>query len=108
MMGKMQRDKGARVEREIVNILKNAGIDAKRVPLSGSSWMKGDILIQDIYRCESKARKSGFKQIYSWLSDNDFLFLKANNKKHLVVMDIETFIKIISAKTFAEGEDGHK
>ena len=43
-MGKMQRDKGARFEREIVHKLEFHDIKAKRVPLSGSTWLKGDVI----------------------------------------------------------------
>ena len=95
-MGKMQRNKGNRVEREIVNYLKDNGIPAKRVPLSGAAeGFKGDIIIDGSLRAEVKARKDGFKQIYDWLEGNDYLFIKANRKKVLVVMPIEDFIKLL-------------
>ena len=94
-MGRMQRNKGNRVEREIVNYLKENGIPAKRVPLSGSAnGFKGDIIIDGNLKAEVKARKDGFKQIYDWLEGNDYLFIKANRKPVLVVMTIEEFIKL--------------
>jgi Holliday junction resolvase len=40
MPGKHSRNKGAAYEREIVNYLKDNGIEAERVPLSGA--MKGN------------------------------------------------------------------
>ena len=43
-MGKMQKDKGARFEREIVKQLDLHEIEAKRVPLSGATWLKGDVI----------------------------------------------------------------
>ena len=95
-MSKMQRDKGNRVEREIVNFLKEKGIEAKRVPLSGAAeGFKGDIIIDGCLRAEVKARKDGFKQLYQWLEGNDYLFIKANRKKVLVVMTIDEFIKLL-------------
>ena len=95
-MGKMQRNKGSRVEREIVNYLKDNGIPAKRVPLSGAAeGFKGDIIIDGSLRAEVKARKDGFKQIYDWLEGNDYLFIKANRKPVLVVMEIDEFIRLI-------------
>ena len=95
-MGKMQRNKGNRVEREIVNYLKENGIPAKRVPLSGAAeGFKGDIIIDGSLRAEVKARKDGFKQIYEWLEGNDYLFIKANRKPVLVVMEISEFIKLL-------------
>ena len=36
-MGRMSRTKGGRVERELVNKLKESGIAAERVPLSGAA-----------------------------------------------------------------------
>ena len=47
-MSKMQRDKGKRFEREVVNTLKESGFyGAKRIPLSGlQEGFKGDVLIQ--------------------------------------------------------------
>ena len=47
-MSKMQRDKGKRFEREVVNSLKEAGFyDAKRIPLSGlQEGFKGDIKLR--------------------------------------------------------------
>ena len=48
-MSKMQRDKGKRFEREVVNTLKESGFfDAKRIPLSGlQEGFKGDILLKE-------------------------------------------------------------
>ncbi|WP_010094503.1 hypothetical protein [Ornithinibacillus scapharcae] len=89
-MGKMQRDKGARVEREIVKML-----NGKRVPLSGAtSYAKGDVEAYGM-TFEVKARKDGFKQIYGWLEgeDVDALVIKADRKEPLVVLPISTFKK---------------
>lgn len=101
-MSRMQRDKGNRVEREIVKYLKENGLQAKRVPLSGAAdGFKGDILIGNL-KAEVKARKDGFKQIYNWLEDNDVLFLKANRKKVLAVIDIDFFIKLLKESDIAK------
>jgi len=114
-MGRQQREKGARVERELVNKLKEAGIEAKRVPLSGAAeGFKGDILIERKpsitagvfddaqifgeksgyeWRVEVKSRKggAGFKVIQDWLGDNDVLILKRNGVDPLVVLPFEHF-----------------
>jgi Holliday junction resolvase len=92
-MGKMQRTKGARVEREIAKYL-----NGKRVPLSGAtSYAKGDVEAYGM-KFEVKARKDGFKQIYQWLGDNDGLIIKADRKEALVCIPISTF------KELMEGE----
>jgi len=92
-MSKMQRDKGARVEREIVQKFKEIGLWAEKVPLSGAAGgsFSGDILVED-YRVEVKARKdgTGFKLLYRWLGDNDFLVCKQDRTEPLVVMTIQT------------------
>lgn len=68
-MSKMQRNKGARIERELVAQLKSEGWQAMRVPLSGATtYAKGDVDVWDEtgfrFNIEVKARKDGFKQLY--------------------------------------------
>lgn len=93
-MGKSQRDKGARVEREIAKLL-----DGERVPLSGAtSYAKGDVEAYGM-TFEVKARKDGFKQIYGWLDgeDVDALVIKADRKQPLVVLPISSFKNIMDS-----------
>lgn len=82
-MGKSQRDKGARAERELAKLL-----GGERVPLSGAAGgsYKGDVVVPYLGTGECKARKNGFKQLYDWLTDRDFLALKADRKEWLVVL----------------------
>ena len=94
-MGKSQRDKGARFEREIVKKLNEAGISAKRVPLSGATWMKGDLLIGkdgDEEVAELKKRGNGFKQLYVWLDDHRYLIVAADRKEPLIVQRLEDWV----------------
>lgn len=105
-MGKLSRDKGARKEREVVHLCKNAGIHAERVPLSGAmefrNTRKTDVDVyangkdEPPYVCEVKARKSGegFVTIENWLGDADALFLCRDRKKPLVVLPFERFIEL--------------
>jgi len=99
--GKPSRDKGLRVEREIVNSLKESGINAERVPLSGAAGgsFSGDIRIEgdgDEFLAEVKARKNGdgFKTLEGWLGENDFLFLKKNKTPPTVLMPWAVFIDL--------------
>lgn len=89
-MGKMQRRKGAVVERELVAKLKEAGIPAERVPLSGGAGgsFTGDIIVASKWKAEVKARKNGagFKVLEDWLGSNDMLLLKRNHADPLVVL----------------------
>jgi len=98
-MGKMQRDKGNRFERTIVNVFKAFDIPAQRVPLSGATeYAKGDIEItiqEKIYRIECKARGTGFKQLYTWIDGNDLLVIKADRQPALVVIPLEQFCQLV-------------
>ena len=96
-MGKASRDKGARREREIVELL-NAinGVHAERVPLSGAAGgsYAGDIQIitaGEQLIAEVKARKNGqgFVTLEKWLGDNDMLILKRDRQKPMVVLPWE-------------------
>lgn len=92
-MGKSQRQKGYRNENNLVHKLNDDGLQAIRVPLSGgTSFAKGDIVLQGKYRIEVKSRQK--IQLYDWLKDNDFLFVKGDYKDWLVVMTYDTWLKM--------------
>ena len=101
-MSKMQRDKGKRFEREVVNSLKEAGFyDAKRIPLSGlQEGFKGDIKLRRNESSkellgECKSRGGGFKFIYDAKEQDgaDILFIKQDRKPVLVVMSLDDYMK---------------
>lgn len=96
------RRKGYRTEHEIVKKLRGYGINTRRVPLSGGApFFSGDILIEingKEYKCEVKARKDGFKQIYKWLEERDLLLIKADRKEYLVIIPLDLFINFIGGK----------
>jgi len=103
LSGKPSRDKGARVEREIVNLLKENGLFAERVPLSGAAGgsYSGDVRFGKScanWVGEVKARKdgSGFKTLDRWLGDNDTLFLKKNNADIMVVLPLDRFLELMT------------
>ena len=95
-MGKASRDKGARRERELVNMFRDWGLQAYRVPLSGATeHSKGDVDVYKIGRdapfCgEAKARKdgAGFKSLYDWLEKDgaDYLALRKDNAEWIFVI----------------------
>lgn len=102
--GKSQRQRGDRFEREVVVDLFNMGVPAKRVPLSGSAGGEfgGDVRAdvcgeRSIIEC--KMRKDGFTPLYNWLAGSegvvpDYLAIRQDNHKTLVVMPLETFAKL--------------
>jgi len=98
-MGKPSRDKGNRVEREIVNACLDANIQAERVPLSGAAGgsYTGDMILCDKFRCEIKARKdgSGFRLLYKWKAGNDILIVKQDRSSPLFIMDLDTLSQLM-------------
>jgi hypothetical protein len=91
--GRASRDKGNRAERAIVNLLKERGFEAERVPLSGSAGGSylGDLTvpIAGISRVvEVKVRAKGFRQLYDWLVNRDILIVMADRCEPLVVLPL--------------------
>lgn len=84
-MGASQRNKGKRVELELVHYLKNLGYQSERVPLSGATtFAKGDVLViigGERKYAEVKARKNGFKSIYKILenAESDYIIIMPSN-----------------------------
>lgn len=108
-MGKPSRDKGARVEREMVDRHKAIGVHAARVPLSGAAGgrFSGDV---DVYAFgpdaaplvgEVKARKdgAGFATLERWLGDNDLIFLRRDRAAPMVVLPWSTWERIVGKET---------
>lgn len=97
-MGKASRDKGARRERQIVELHRALGIKAERVPLSGAMAFRNTRATDvDVYArgpdaaplvCEVKARASGegFVTLERWLGDADALFLVRDRAEPMVVI----------------------
>jgi Holliday junction resolvase - archaeal type len=98
MSGKHSRDKGARNEREFVNLHKEMGVDAERIPLSGANKgsFSGDVRIVGLIG-ECKVRRNGFKQLYDWLDhdDADFLVLRSDRKEWLIVIRFSLWERIL-------------
>lgn len=95
MSGRKSKNKGYRGEKEFADIT-----GGKRVPLSGAvEGYSNDVLLGD-YRVEVKRRKDGFKQLYSWLEDDDkpdMLAVRADRKGWLMVVPLDLFLKILSS-----------
>ena len=90
------RQKGDRFERDCVNRLREAGLEASRVPLSGAAGgeFSGDLIVQG-HKGECKTRKRFIGQFLGWLTGNQFLFLKEDRSDTLVVMRLETFTELL-------------
>jgi len=104
-----KRQKGSRGERELVRILTEAGIPARRVPLSGAMWATGfggDLLVGEApvshgnilfeagteVRWEVKRRR-GFASIYKWLEDAAVLAFRGDRGEWVVVLRLDDYLK---------------
>ncbi len=100
--GKRSREKGDRFERWLVNYFQGQGLCSERVPLSGSAGgrFSGDITVPILNRdrcVEAKCRANGFRELYSWLENRDFLVLKADRSEPLVVIPLRLATEIALA-----------
>ena len=85
--GKASRDKGLGGEREFCKLY-----GGERMPLSGAQGgsFTGDVVnVPYIGRGEIKRRARGFKTLYGWLADNDFLAMRADRKPWLVCLKMD-------------------
>lgn len=108
-MPSRSKAKGDRDERGLVAAAQAAGLDARRVPLSGAvAEFKGDVQIMTndrVWLAECKHRANGFRQLYGWLADYiDVLTVRADRQPRLVVMREETFFDLISTSETVENE----
>jgi hypothetical protein len=93
--------KGSGFEREVVEAFKEAGLSAWRVPLSGAmAEYKGDVILvlESIgyeYTIECKRRKAGFRTLYGWLGDNDFLVFRDDKCEPLIVSRLTDFAAVV-------------
>ena len=101
-MSRSQRDKGSRIEREIVDRHKAIGVHVERFPLSGASRFRGSGHDVDLYPfgreaaplvAEVKARGngSGFTLLEKWLGEYQVLFLRRDRADPLVVLPWSTW-----------------
>lgn len=91
-----QRQKGDRFERACVNRLKELGIDAQRVPLSGAAGGQfGSDIIANGRKIECKTRKRFIGQFLNWLDGNYALMVKEDRSETLVVMRLDDFAALI-------------
>lgn len=97
MDGRRNRRRGAETEREIVHMLRGAGIAAEKI--SGMYKPGPDLRIQDEFLAEVKHRKGGMSILNRWLSGADMLFIReAQKREPIVVMPYHVLVKLLGGK----------
>ena len=99
--------KGRRAEKEICDLLKNAGFRAKVVPVYLNELRPGgaDILLEDRFNVQVKHRENLPEYLWKWLESNHFLVLRKNRKVPLVTMRLGEFINILGFYFFEKKGD---
>jgi Holliday junction resolvase len=106
MSGRGHRQKGDRIEREIVERHSAIGIHAERYPLSGASRFRGSGHDIDIYllgkdqapiKAEVKGRKNGagFLTLENWIGEYDALFLRKDRTDPMVVIPWRVWAQLV-------------
>jgi hypothetical protein len=98
--GKGPRRKGGRVEREILALLREAGLEARKVPLSGSAPdYPGDLEVEvpglGRVLVEVKARRK--VGLEAWLEGRGLLVLKPYRRPPLAVLPLEALLRLARA-----------
>lgn len=97
MNPKRNRRRGAEVENQIVNMLREAGVAAEKISRTG--YTGPDMLIRDEFLGECKLRKGGWKLILDWLAPVHILFLRQHGvREPIVVMRFGLFIRLLGGR----------
>jgi Holliday junction resolvase len=107
--GRKSREKGNRVERQVVGMMRAAGFASEGIPLSGAAGgsFTGDIttsLLGVGRKIEVKCRADGFAQIYRWLANNYALVIKRDRDDPLVVMRLSDALDIANVAESAKDQ----
>jgi Holliday junction resolvase len=102
MGGRSPRQKGNRAERALVRYLQQQGFAAERIPLSGAAGGSfcGDVTLELLgsnRRVEVKCRGNGFRELYAWLAEHDFLVVRADRREPLVIIPLRLATEIAAA-----------
>lgn len=99
------KSKGRRAEHLVADRLTEAGIPARRQPLSGSLLeFKGDVVLSCGKRIEVKNRESIAGYLWDWIAQGeaDYLVIKKNHKQPLVLMSFDDFVDLLHSQVVDE------
>lgn len=98
-MSSKSKLKGTRAENEVVRKFNEAGIAAKRQPLSGAlKDYKGDVILPNGDVAEIKNRESIAEYLWTWLAQGDakYLVLRKNHKEPLALLKLDDLISLLA------------
>lgn len=93
--------KGDGFEREVVDFLRQHGVPAERIPLSGAvkgGSFEGDITLpihNTARKIECKRRRRAFSTLYGWLGENFGLVVRDDRTEPLVVIRLKDFAGLV-------------
>tara|TARA_Y100001973_G_scaffold3652_1_gene5360 strand:+ start:2804 stop:3172 length:369 start_codon:yes stop_codon:yes gene_type:complete len=98
--------KGDRIEREVIALFKQAGLEAKRIDARVGQFGADASHDVDVYKpgrdaplCgEVKARKSFPKWLTGWLADNDWLALRGDREEPIFILPQRVMIELLGGK----------
>jgi hypothetical protein len=99
--GKRNRQRGAEFERELVNLFRDHGLKAERVPLSGAtSYAKDDVEVTPTFaekpwRGECKRKSAVPKWIVDALGECNFMAMRGDRQEALIVIRASTFAELL-------------
>jgi hypothetical protein len=95
MSGRRSRDKGARIERAIAEVLRANGFAAAKI---SRAYQPGhDIVLSLNGRdlcLEVTAKADGFRDMYRWLEGRDVRIVKADRQEPLVILRLSLAMQI--------------
>jgi len=106
-MPNKRKQKGSRIEKEIVDLHRKNGIKARKQPLSGAlekslgKEFAGDVVItvaadkQLTGEVKSRRHGNGFRLLDKWLCDNDILFLRKDRSMPIVVIPFDVWLSLL-------------
>lgn len=101
MKPRSAKAKGTKLERQIVQELRDVGVDVRRQPGSGiyadfphDVWFR---LGERRYVIECKARREGHRTLDRWKGAADVLVIRADRSPANVYMTMELFLDLIAS-----------
>lgn len=99
--GAYTRRRGYSFERETVNALRHAGLDAQRIPLSGAGLEKGDVKVRPGFAPETPliGELKRKRELPGWitgpLGQHDFMAMREDSGETLVVIRLKLFAELL-------------